>query len=380
MRVFHRDIDKTRKGHMVMMADAGEDMWHVYNIIGPGDSLKATTFRKVQSETATGSTTKTKRVRINVTLQVETTDFDASACLLRVKGRNIAENEHVKMGAYHTIDLEPSRRFTLHKEHWDSVTWDRIDAACDPKKHAEVAAITMQEGLAYVVLITAAMTVDRAKIDLNIPKKGKPSDTQRKKALTKFYSQVAAAVQRHLDLTVLKAVLVASPGFIKDDFFAFLLKDAADKGHKLVQEHRAKFLLVHSSSGFKHALKEVMADPAVVARLGEVKAAGETRLLQQFTELMGTDPDRAFYGYKHVKMAADNSAIEALLVSDNLFRSFDNAERRRYIALVEQVKGSGAEVRVFSSLHVTGEQLNLMTGVAAVLRFPMPEIDEVEAD
>ena len=48
-------------------------------------------------------------------------------------------------------------------------------------QHAEVAAITMQEGLAFVCLITSAMTVDRAKIDVNIPKKGKADDSQRKK-------------------------------------------------------------------------------------------------------------------------------------------------------------------------------------------------------
>ena len=44
------------------------------------------------------------------------------------------------------------------------------------------------------------------------------------------------------------------------------------------------------------------------------------RLLQDFFTMLGTDPDRAFYGYKHVRMAANNSAVEALLVCDSLFR------------------------------------------------------------
>lgn len=66
------------------MADEGEDMWHVYNLIAAGDELKATTFRKVQQESATGSTSNTRRVRTTIRLQVEATDFDASACLLRL--------------------------------------------------------------------------------------------------------------------------------------------------------------------------------------------------------------------------------------------------------------------------------------------------------
>ena len=48
-------------------------------------------------------------------------------------------------------------------------------------QHADLAAVVMQEGLAFVCLITSAMTVDRAKIEVNIPKKGKADDTQRKK-------------------------------------------------------------------------------------------------------------------------------------------------------------------------------------------------------
>ncbi|XP_018027579.1 protein pelota [Hyalella azteca] len=376
MKIFHRELEKNRSGHFVLMADEGEDMWHVYNIISPGDELKATTFRKVQQETATGSTNNARRVKTTIRLQVETTDFDASACKLRVKGRNVQESDFIKMGGYHTLDVEPNRKFTVYKNEWDSITIERIENACDPTKHAELAAITIQEGLAYVCLITSAMTVERSKIDVNIPKKGKADDSQRKKNFLKFYEQIAASVYRHLNFEVLKAVLVASPGFLREEFLNYLMKDATEKGNKQILENRSKFVLVHSSNGFKHAIREALQDPAVAQRLSDVKAAGETRLLQQFLCLLGSTPDRAYYGYKHVKRAANNQAVEALLVSDTLFRSVDNAERRRYIALVEQVKNNGGDVKIFSSLHVTGEQLDQITGVAAVLRFSMPEIEE----
>jgi len=32
-----------------------------------------------------------------LTIQVETIDFDTQACVLRVKGRNVEENEYVKV-------------------------------------------------------------------------------------------------------------------------------------------------------------------------------------------------------------------------------------------------------------------------------------------
>jgi len=55
-----------------------------------------TIYRKVQNESATGSSTS-HRVRTTLTLRVETVDFDTQACLLRLKGRNIEENDYVKV-------------------------------------------------------------------------------------------------------------------------------------------------------------------------------------------------------------------------------------------------------------------------------------------
>lgn len=36
------------------------------------------------------------------------------------------------MGAYHTLDLEVNRKFSLSKSEWDSVSLERVDTACDP--------------------------------------------------------------------------------------------------------------------------------------------------------------------------------------------------------------------------------------------------------
>lgn len=56
-------------------------------------------YRKVQNESATGSSTS-HRVRTTLTVNVESVDFDTQACLLRLKGRNIEENEYVKVSSF----------------------------------------------------------------------------------------------------------------------------------------------------------------------------------------------------------------------------------------------------------------------------------------
>ncbi|PIO62981.1 eRF1 domain 2 [Teladorsagia circumcincta] len=271
---------------------------------------------------------------------------------------------------------------------------ERLDTALDPTAQADVAAVVMHEGMAHVCLLTPAMTLVRAKIDMQIPRKRKAFTSQHEKGIQRFLDAVSAAFLRHVNFNVIKCVLIASRGFLKEQFMDHLLKYADAQGKKvdnkvqnlisdgyveffqITTDQRAKFMLTHSSSGFKHALKEVLEDPAVAIRLADTKAQAEVKALNTFFELMSTEPDRAFYGYKHVCMANKEQAIETLLLSDSLFRSQDLATRKRYVALVESVREQNGTVLIFSSMHVSGEQLSLITGCAAILRFPMPDIED----
>lgn len=67
-------------------------------------------------------------------------------------------------------------------------------------------------------------------------------------------------------------------------------------------------------------ISEVLADPVVISRISDTKAAGEVKTLEAFCTILQRDPLRAFYGKKHVQMAAEAQAIETLLISDKLFR------------------------------------------------------------
>ncbi|PVD31675.1 hypothetical protein C0Q70_07093 [Pomacea canaliculata] len=378
MKLVHRDIDKGI-GSVTLVPDEAEDMWHAYNLIQVGDTLRSTTIRKVTTESATGSVNASK-VRTTLTIQVETIDFDTQACVLRVKGRNVCENQYVKMGAYHTLDLEMNRPFTLSKQEWDSVTLERIDNACDPTQTADLAAVVMQEGIAHVCLVTSSMTLVRAKIETAIPRKRKGLCDQHTKGLNRFYDQIIQAILRHVNFDVVKCVLIASPGFVKDQFCDYMFAQAIKQDWRILTDNKAKFLLVHSSSGFKHSLKEVLSDPMVTAKLADTKASGEVKALDDFYQMLQSDPDRAFYGLKHCERAAELQAVETLLVTDELFRSQTVQQRKRYVALVDSVRENGGEVKIFSSLHVSGEQLGQLSGIAAILRFPIAENEEEDSD
>jgi protein pelota len=122
-----------------------------------------------------------------LTIKVESIFFDVQAAALRVNGKNVEENKYVKMGQYHTLDLELHRPFTIVKQEWDSIYLDRIDEACNIANRADIAAVIMQEGLAQVCLITDSMTVVRQRIECNVPKKRRGTTTDHDKGIECSY-------------------------------------------------------------------------------------------------------------------------------------------------------------------------------------------------
>ncbi len=148
---------------------------------------------------------------------------------------------------------------------------------------------------------------------------------------------------------------------------------------KVLIENKSKFVPAHASSGFKHSLKEVLQDPAVQARLADTKVAEEVQALDNFYRTLSNDPLRACYGEKHVQAAVEQQEVEQLLISDWLFRAQDVTQRKKFVKMVDDMQEFGGDVRVFS-LHVSGEQLDQLTGLCAILRFPMPELDEDDSD
>lgn len=73
--------------------------------------------------------------------------------------------------------------------------------------------------------------------------------------IEKFFKSVMEAVERHVNFEVVKCVLIASPGFVNDQFFEYMLQQAAKSENKALLDNKGKFLLVHASSGFKHSLR-----------------------------------------------------------------------------------------------------------------------------
>jgi protein pelota len=66
---------------------------------------------------------------------------------------------------------------------------------------------------------------------------------------------IIQGILRHIDFDIVKCVLIASPGFVRDQFYEYMFQMAVQTDNKTLLENKSKFMLIHSSTGFKHSLK-----------------------------------------------------------------------------------------------------------------------------
>ena len=70
-----------------------------------------------------------------------------STASLQISGKVVNENDYVRLGAFHTLDLEANRDFRLTKtQGWDSVALERVEDSTKEGRGAEVGAIVCGEG------------------------------------------------------------------------------------------------------------------------------------------------------------------------------------------------------------------------------------------
>ncbi|KAI5449125.1 Translation factor pelota [Naganishia albida] len=394
MKLVNKHIERDGSGYVTLRPEDDEDMWHVYNLISEGDEVRAGAVRRVTTTSSTGSTDST-RVRLNLTIRVKKTEFSPSAsssngatsqdpknstATLQINGQVTSENDYVKLGAYHTLDLEANRDFRLYKASgWDSVSLERIEEATKEGRGADVGAIVLGEGHAAICLLSEHMTVIRQRIDTSVPRKRAGAASAHEKAMEKFFAAVYAAALRHLPYQTLRAIVIASPGFTKESFYDYVFQQATATNNKPLMQSRSKWVKVHSNTSHVHGLVEALRSPEVSTLLQGTKFAREGIMLDKFHKMLGSDELRAWYGPDHVELAIDRGAVGTLLISDELFRSNDPAQRKRYVQMVEDVRAKGGEALIFSSMHESGQQLNMLTGIAAILTYPL-DIEVVEME
>lgn len=105
------------------------------------------------------------------------------------------------------------------------------------------------------------------------------------KGLQRFYSTLYASFLRHIPYSApsLRAIVIASPGWVRDAVLDFIMAEASRTGNKPLMSVRNKFVKVHVNSPHVHSLVEVLKSPEV--RRGLCSVSTMTRVELRYGQI-----------------------------------------------------------------------------------------------
>ncbi len=343
MRVVEENLKKSSRGvegEMKLIPESLDDLWHLRYIIEPGDVVFSLTKRVSESGDKIRSDKEMVTVRLGV--EVEKIEFHKFANRLRISGKIVGG---VEDSGYHTLNIGVGKELSIIKK-WKKEQLDRLESAVKASNQPEIAIVTLEEGDAIIGVLRQWGVEEVASIRKSY---GKESSQR-----VEFFSEILSAL-KNIDF---KYLVVAGPGFTKEDFIRFLKEKDPEIAKKCVTADVSSI----GVRGFVEVLRR-----GVVNRIArDLRLAEEAEYLEELMERIAKG-EKVAYGLEEVKKACEYGAIEVLLVADEFLR--EEREKWDIDSLLEMVESSGGKVIIISTEFEPGKRLMAIGGIAALLRF-----------
>ena len=357
---------KLKIGLVVVVPEDMDDLWHLYNIILPGDQVAARTVRRVRRDLDdTSRPDKGERRRMFIRLTVEEVALHKYSNRLRVKGKILeGPEDFVSHGTYHTINIEPGLKVEINKETWPRPLLRRLEDAVS-RKGQRLIIIAVEEDQAVIGII------DDSGIDVRVEIHGRARGKygkyiQTADAMDQMFSGIATQLHELLErLPEITRIVIVGPGSTKEKL-AEVLKNKVPKSKNLI-------LLEHVSTGTVSGIYEALNRGIIERIASEIRLNREIQLMNDIMRHLGKDTGKTAYGWTEINRAVQFGAVETLLVLDKLFREAEPEQRRKMETIMRQVEKQAGTVEIFSAEHQAGKQLEGLGGIAALLRFALPE-------
>ncbi len=350
MKITYQD---RKKGIIELLPETLDDLWHLSHIIAEGDTVYSKTTRRIQDNT--GDKLRSDRgVKKTFTLgvSVEDVSFHIFTGKLRIIGSIIKGPEDlIPLGSHHTIEAKLNTPIKIFKEHWSGYALKRINQAIEASKKLSAIIVVLEDDVADFGLMRQFGIEYYGPVMGNVSGK-RIIDKNRAKNIEKFYQKIVDYI---LKFDNIQTIVLAGPGFYKNDFLKYLELKHKDLAKKSIVEA--------TGSGGRVGINEVLKKGTVEKLAAENRVAFEISAINEILQEIAKSSTLVVYGKKQVKEAIDLGAIEKLLVLDNLIRSEDLEES------MDMVENMSGEVLVISSQHEGGKQLEGLGGMAATLRY-----------
>jgi protein pelota len=364
MRILKRDL---KHGKITLRPENSDDLWHIYNILQLSDIVSGSSFRRIRITTSdeTARPDKGERKPIRLELEVEKISFHPFTDALRIKGIiTQSSEESVHLGSYHTINLTPQTVITIKKGYWPKHMLQRLSKAAKAGESEKIVILAIEDGSVQLALVSSIGVNPGPYITEAIPGK-RHNPKQHDIILQQFFNKVGIIVREIAKKENPRRIIIAGPGLIKQYFANYLRKLDPQLGSKITLET--------VTSGTIQGVNEALKKGAFEKALQESHLIMEMQLIDELLARIGRDDSLVAFGFDAVEIAIQSGAVDTLLVADIMLRVQD-VEKRKHLEgvmkMVEQFKGS---IVIISTLHNMGKQLQALGGIAALLRFKLPQ-------
>lgn len=332
-------------GELRIVPENTEDLWHIERVLGPGDVVKARSFRRFKLDEGDSGEKKA----INVEIEAKKIEFHKHANVLRVTGviKAGTPEEFVQIGSHHTIDVEPGRPFSVIKE-WRNYQLDRLKKAQEETKRPKLGILVLDERKAVFALLRGYGVDFTSEISASTSKKDDRHDEHERQ----FFGDLASGLTN----MQVEKIIVAGPGFAKDNLRKFI----SQKDPVLLK----RIAFEQASSAEKSGVFELMKNGVVERIAGEQRVEKEFRLMEKLLAEIGRNSGLSAYGKKEVASALEFRAVQELFVVDELLR-----QDREIEDMLEKAEHQHCQVTIFAAENDSGKQLQGLGGIAALLRF-----------
>lgn len=341
---FDRDLQELKA-----QVESLEDLWALQKLIEPKDILEGTSFRRFKSEDKLRPDSGEKKM-VRLELEVESVEIAESVNKLRVSGKIIAGSppEFAQKGAFHTIDLEMQTVFKLRKKEYLPYHRKLIEEAKKKARQVRALIVVMDEKKALMAHLRNNGIKFAFELENNASKRDvKQFEAQKKE----FFQELLSAIESEKS----ERILVASPGFAKDEFKRF----ASEKNPRLEKT----FVYDHVSSAEKTAVYELLKRGALETLVAEQKVQAEFEILEKLKASLGKGDGLNCYGVDEVRKALEMRAVDTLLIEDDLLRKDKSLN-----SLLTLAENSGVNTVIFNSEDDAGREFSAFK-VAALLRY-----------
>ena len=372
-----------KTGEISLIPESLDDLWHLKHLIETGDLVFALSYRRLEGATDKIRPDKTEKKPVRLGVRAESVEFHKFSRRLRVKGVievGAERGAETELGSYHTLNIGQGTELSVVKE-WKEHQLKRLREAERAAAVAspEVVVVTIEEGEAVAGVVRQYGVDELFSIRLG---SGKGAGSAGAGSKSDFFNAVLKQLKTSFLYTSRGggggaagaaggAIIIAGPGFVKNDFFSFL----KEKDAELAKRARTEQASSVGTSGFLEVLKR-----GAVERLkSEERLTREVRLLDKLMQEISKEKGgKAVYGKEEVWEALQFGAVETLLVSDEKLSAGEEEgeeaeeaeeERREVEKILKAVESGRGRVVVFSTEFEPGKRLNGLGGIAAVLRF-----------